>query len=315
MPKGVDLSRTRIDFIPKGLEFIFPSLRCLEIAECDLNEISREDLNGLENFETLDLRFNQLKSLPTNLFENMPKLKVIRLNNNKLQFVSSEMLKPFLGRAMTLINFRGNPKIDLAFEPKRSSVTLKQLMKQIDEKCGKPFDNEESGESQKFQGNYFEDLWQSRKFANFVVTADNGKRFQVHKSVLGMRSSTFADIFEKNVGQNEMKLDNFEADSIEEFLRYLYIGKSADKFSTMEIFALAAKFKVDDLKAKSQKILLNQINSANAFKVFTIAHRYSSDELKRKSFEQVKKSFAGFDLPENLIEMPKKLKEILEKKK
>ena len=83
-----------VEYFPRGLEKIFPSLKTVAIRKCGLKSLSREDLNGLENIECLDLSYNALHSLPTNLFTGMNKLTSISFYGNDVEYISSKIFYP-----------------------------------------------------------------------------------------------------------------------------------------------------------------------------------------------------------------------------
>jgi hypothetical protein len=214
-----------------------------------LKEISRKDLNGLENLVGLCLGNNELTSLPEDLFVNMKNLKMVSFFNNKLEFIDSKMLKPLKKNQMKSVNFSENTNINAFYESGNSDsvASLEELMRIIDEKCKKPTRHAKSSheeEFDEFKNNFLAELWANGKFSDFVIIADGPKEFHVHKTVLGLRSSAFNEMFENNFDQKELKIENLEADSVK-FLRFIYTGKMSEKFNTKEVFALAAKFKVE----------------------------------------------------------------------
>lgn len=86
----------KLESFPLGLNKVFPNLTVLGVYYHDIDSISLEDLKGLENLRTIEISGCQLKSLPSNLFENMEKLKNIYFSRNKLESISSDLLKPVL---------------------------------------------------------------------------------------------------------------------------------------------------------------------------------------------------------------------------
>jgi Leucine-rich repeat (LRR) protein len=70
----------------------------------------------------LDLGDNQLKSLPTNLFVNTPKLTAIDFEGNKIEAASSKMFQPIINNNFEYGCFSDNTKIDAHFLKKRLEV-------------------------------------------------------------------------------------------------------------------------------------------------------------------------------------------------
>lgn len=67
--------KTTVEYLPHGIQNIFPRLIGLSVFKCGLRTISREDLVGLENLTTFYVQENKLTTLPTDLFINMRNLK------------------------------------------------------------------------------------------------------------------------------------------------------------------------------------------------------------------------------------------------
>jgi Leucine-rich repeat (LRR) protein len=314
--EGILFQNTKVEYFPRGLHLFFPHLKCLKIINCGLKKIFRRDLNGFENLVELDLDNNQISTLPRNLLVNMKQLKIFIVRNNKLEFVSSQMLQPLVENKASRVSFFGNPKINDYYNSKHSLssvVSLEALMKQIDEKCNKPIENPHDDDFYEFQKDFTIKLWETGKFSDFVViAAERQKEFRVHKSVLGLRSSAFEEMFENNPDQTELKIESLKVESIEEFLRFIYTGKTSEKFNTKEVFALAAKFKVEALKCDCEEMILNELDRSNAFKTFYLGHRYSSHDLKRSAFEEIKKMLPYITLNENLIDEPEEMKKLEE---
>lgn len=86
----------RIKRIPKNLHQVFPNLRHLRITQCDIEELTREDLKGLENLEDLDVYgyHHKITSLPDDLFADMKKLRDVTIFASHLEQLSSKILLP-----------------------------------------------------------------------------------------------------------------------------------------------------------------------------------------------------------------------------
>src|SRR5690349_14285385 len=87
-------NKANVNHFPRGLEKHFPNLTHLFIFVCGIKEISRNDLKGLEGLVYLRIENCQLTSLPDDLFTEMPNLRVVLFYGNKIEFASSEFLKP-----------------------------------------------------------------------------------------------------------------------------------------------------------------------------------------------------------------------------
>lgn len=76
-----------------------------------------------------------------------------------------------------------------------------------------------------------------------------------------------------------------------------------------EVFTLATKLKVPDLKMIAQDISLDDLNESNAFKTFVFAHRYDSED-----FNEIKKMFPGTILADELVDKLEKVKKLIQGK-
>jgi hypothetical protein len=131
------IENSSVNFIPKGLNTMLPNLTAVYVINCGLKTVSREDLVGFKNVETLCLTKNELTSLPDDLFRDMPKLKRIFCENNKIEYMSSKLLKSIEGNELDFVDFRGNTNIDdyFAICLKGISKSMEELMQIIDAQC------------------------------------------------------------------------------------------------------------------------------------------------------------------------------------
>jgi Leucine-rich repeat (LRR) protein len=311
---NLDVTSARIhdlsnEYVPRGLEKLFPNMKSLVIQNCGMEMICREDFKGLENLEELDLSYNRLTSLPEDLLRGMVKLNKISFVNNRLEAISSELLEPVKG-TLESADFRGNTKINACFDPKTpESVSLVQLMEIIDTDCDLPENPKKNRKSKVLAG--FEELWASRRFSDFTIIAGS-KKFAVHKSVLGIQSSFFSAVFESDMKERiegKMEIEDFSAAAIEDFLRFLYTGKIQDKSNAMQLFELADKYDVQQLKAIAEQTILRNVNDQNSMEVLSFGNLHNSEKLKRKAFSTIGKMF-----PEilNLKDNPEILKILIQ---
>lgn len=314
---------TFLNCFPRDLQKIFPHIIIIQIQQSGLKEIFRRDLKGLENLEMIYINYNELTTLPSNLFENMPKLKVIILERNKLEFVSSKLLRPVMNNGLIYVGFSNNKSIDAGFAPwyPESVASIDVLMKIIDTKCERPkkekFDQED--EYKKAHASSIqkglEELWTSGNLSDFTIIV-NLKKFLVHKLVLRIHSQVFADKFAEKIDNvNEMKIEDVSEEAVYDFLRYLYIGELPDKNNLMDAFALAVKLKADELKSISETIICkNILNNSNAYKVFMLGHVYAAEKIKLAAFNRIRAMFPDANLPNRLMQEPEILKKIIEHK-
>lgn len=302
-------------YLLRGFSNIFPNLTFLRVYLYKLKEITRDDLVGLENLEELDASYCGLTFLPDNLFEGMRKLKVISFSNNKLVHLSSKLLKPLLLNQMSSINFENNPNINSFYDSgdKEGSVnSLEDLMDIIDKNCGPPIPS---------NGEIFttgtKTLWASKKFTDFTIVVGE-KKIHVHKNILAIHSSVFMAMLggvNKESLEGKMFIDDFSAEVVEEFLRYIYTGKIPNEKLAMDLFAIAAKYNVIKLKREFELMVLQNIDESNAYEVLVLGNLYESENMKKLAFTELNSMRQTKDLPSELINQPDRLKEYVEAKR
>jgi hypothetical protein len=144
---------------------------------------------------------------------------------------------------------------------------------------------------------------------------NKSKKLQVHKCILAAQSEVFEEMFKKDLKLTEMKVEDLKPEGIEEFFRCLYTGEIDESTkASMEIYALASKLKIPQLKIESEKIILNKIDESNAWKAFSLAHTFESNALKLGAFKEIEKMFPDRRLPPCLIDDLETVKELIKAK-
>lgn len=278
--------------VPKNLLQTFPKLKYLSLRSCGIEKVTREDLKGLEDLEHLSFGGNMLTSLPDDLFADMKKLRWIFFNDNKIERMSSKLLEP-IKSTLEYVGLEKNARIDDFFDRdghKRNN-DLAKFSAIIDSKCLPVL--------QHFERSF-------AAFGQFKVSGDfsdltlklRGKEFKVHKMVLAAQSPVFRMLFagEIETASNPFsKIKKISDETLEAFLNFFYTGKVDSSDSVFEMLELAYEFDVSELKLICTDRALVEINGSNAMEVFNLAHRFCSDDLKKKSFEIIQKLFPTLD--------------------
>lgn len=326
--KFLKFEKTVVNFFPRGINLIFPNLNKLVIFNCGLKKISRQDLIGFEKLEHLSLSKNKLTALPNDLFVDMTNLKWIDFNLNKIEFMTSKLLEPIM-KNLIRADFMHNTKISSTFNPgaEKSEISIANLMQVIDAQCFKPNDSESceinfmsEEEKRKLlttqQTKLIEgasNLWLSRKFSDFLIVAKGSIEFPVHKNILAAQSKGFAEMFEKNPNQTRIKIDIMSAEAVGEFLCFLYTGKlSHGTTYVMEIYDLANRLNVPEIKEVTGKVILRRLNDSNAYETLVFGHYLKSTKIQQAAFEKIKEMFPDKNLPDNLIDDLEGVKELIE---
>lgn len=262
----VEFSKAKVEHFPRKLEIFFPNLKSLKITKCGLKEISREDLVGLEKLSDLNLNGNQIKLLPDDLFASMPKLKKIFFDNNRIEFASSKLIEPIISNQIESFYLHGNPSIDAHYYSgaKPGCKTIQELMAMFDEKCKPPsqmiancdITKAASVDMEFFNG--FNELRRTGRLIDFVIVAGS-KEFLVHKNVLAIRSSVFAEMFEATT-YGRMDISYVSTEAVEAFLDYLYERKRPTIANGTEVFKLALKYKVKNLIAACEQVFYENLD-------------------------------------------------------
>ncbi|CRK99760.1 CLUMA_CG013017, isoform A [Clunio marinus] len=301
---------TTVNYFPQGLNKIFPNLKTVIIHDCRLKSITQRDLVGLENIRRLRCASNKISSLPDDLFENMNKLIDISFYENDLQFMSSEVLKPILKNGLKFVDFRENRSIGVAYcessykytyiANKNKVDSVAKLMAMIDEKCG------------------FKEFWITGRMSDITIVTDTEK-FKAHKFVLALQSSVFTSIFEnemKDRPSDEIQMKNINSDAVKIFLKFLYTDEVEKEGNSnlLELFSLAAKFKVENLMIIVEGMITDDLNDDNAIEIFELACRFDCDGMKTSAFEVIQSMFDK-PLKDELMNQPEVVKDLVEAKR
>jgi BTB/POZ domain len=199
--------------------------------------------------------------------------------------MNSLFLQPIIENDIKFIDFRYNKKIDAFFDPESmclgSTETVLELMNIIDVRCGNTFDIE---------------LWTEGLASDFLIVV-GAKEYRVHKSYLLLKSQLFIEMLKVHKDLCELKITDHSIEAVEDFLRFIY-GVEDQTNNPLELFTIAAKFKVEELKEKIAEKLEHQVDKSNALEMFSLGHQYESEKLKVAAFKIIKKNFSGEDLPE-----------------
>lgn len=110
--KAVLYNDVVMNFFPRNLSGVFTNLTRLTVKNCGLERLSRENLRGLENLDTLGVENNKLKALPDDLFVDMRKLRLISFKSNWLIILSSKLFLPVVRNQLVAVDLRENVAIN-----------------------------------------------------------------------------------------------------------------------------------------------------------------------------------------------------------
>lgn len=312
--EAIKFEDVKFETFPRGLHKVFPKLTSLLIKNCGLKNVSRKDLAGLENLTGFGIFSNHLTTLPNDLFVDMQKLRNISFIDNKLEFLSSKLLMPIVTNDLKYVDFRNNTNINSVFGLSSTYEvdSIKKLMEIIDKNCSSMHDKSKMSPVDERLVSGCKELWESKMFSDFVIKSES-QNFPVHRNVLSMQSRIFKEILEaeiKESGKNELMIQGCSANTVGEFLRYIYTGEEPSGSNAMELFALCSKYEITELKSSCEENIVEEIDETNAFEVLNYGHIHSSEIIKKAAFKEIRKMFSETFLSEDLMEKPDKLKEL-----
>lgn len=322
-------NHTVVKHIPKGLSKFFKNLTHFGVVGTGLKSLSKEDFHGLENLVWVSFYDNVLKTLPNNLFEGMTKLQTISFKNNLLFTVDSKLLLP-IKDSVQAVSFLGNPKINEFFkkgkqqkvrhfmraldrinaaetryrclderfdeldksciEQEKLIVDLRIQIEAADKKADKLENRAKKAEAHLSR---FEEFYAQQKYCDFAIVVHD-KEYKVHQIVLAAKSEVFDAVFtdDTQVTSSPLsKIKNFSVGAFEDFLCFFYSSRVMHKVNALELLILATEFKVPDLKSTCEEILMETLNSDNAWEIFNFASAHKSEVLRKAAFGKITRKY------------------------
>jgi len=139
---------------------------------------------------------------------------------------------------------------------------------------------------------------------NYDVTLTCGEKvFYCHKGILSARSPVFKAMFQSNMKENEsgtVEIEDIQQEVVLEFLQYIYTGTISLNFEKYgeELFAVADKYQVDQLKGACENEMISKLDAENCIEMLLLGDRYKARNLKKSAvdfFNKNKEKFDSFD--------------------
>jgi hypothetical protein len=131
--QGMLLHQLTVNFLPKFSQALKQNLQYLQIIECDLKSIEKDDLAQFPTLLYLVVDRNpQLESLKSDLFKATPDLKHICFSNDNLKTIGANILEPLKDLQVAL--FAYNPCISFRAFKKEQFEELKTKLKECQPK-------------------------------------------------------------------------------------------------------------------------------------------------------------------------------------
>ncbi|XP_073841529.1 speckle-type POZ protein-like [Musca autumnalis] len=84
---------------------------------------------------------------------------------------------------------------------------------------------------------------------------------------------------------NRIRIDDMDAEVIEEMLKFLYTGGDISGKFAEELFIAANKYSILDLQTMCENILINKMMVATVADILLLADRHTNDRLKTKAVQ------------------------------
>lgn len=292
----------------------FPNL---EVLICENNQV--EGLPGeLFKFnpkiKEINFSGNKIRDIPPSVLKNVLSLEVIDFRKN----IWYDCFYDKENSSMTLGNFKNY--IEAIWKTKISSSTqnssrVVQKSSNVIEKQPKVTQNCNVALHKSV-----EQFLTLDEFKDFTIKV-NEKVFNVHKFIFMARSLTFAQMIRETPDATEMVLTDIPLEIFEEILSYIYTDsvKIKNYEDAKKILMAAEKLKIETLKEVVVKFLTDLIKNESdldkLMEIFNLAFKFRLKNLKLKAFEEIKKHFGGVKIKDELQNQPEKLEKLIEAKK
>jgi len=339
---NVWINNCTVTRIPKGLTKIFPNMKIFEIRNSKLATIDKNDLDEYKSLEKFCCIEHPISYLSGDLFEDFINLEWIEFWGNNLQIIEPNILDGL--KKLKYVEFsRGSPhdkrfsmysrlssnasiqeiKDELAAKYSQSYVQkLNDLVNQLNHENKKLKEESEKQEAEKLiptiqpESELISDLknfLQNEKHKDFTVKIID-EEFHVHKFLLAARSPTLADIFLKSPDAENLNLVDISSSTFKHILNYIYTDEiPKDKnVNYLDLFAVTSRLKIKAFQDFAAKQISAKITADNVLDIFELSVKYEHAVLKRDTFEEIKKKYSKFQLKDELLLQPSKLKKIIE---
>ncbi|KAG5670794.1 hypothetical protein PVAND_001033 [Polypedilum vanderplanki] len=310
---------------PKFISNIDQNLNILEIVSCQLKYLNKECFIKYTELTELNIINCGLKILNGDLLENLTKIEKVSFANNKIEEIGPELLDN--QNNLKYVDFRNNKNINMIFDAgkQESTNTLDEIKNEIKEKCKpnmqaikrtrsssiSPMSSIIQNTMQQNMPYNLQKIFDDPAYKDFTINISESS-FKVHKILFAARSPTLAEIFKNNPEAQELNLRDIPEETFKAIHDFIYNNHLPNDVNFIEVYAAAARLKIDDLMDTIVAHLLTNVDKKNAIDALTLSNKFNIDELRTKSFEAIQsKIFPERKLDEKLAREPEKLKEII----
>jgi hypothetical protein len=241
------------------LTAIFKNLISLYINNMGIERLGKKDLVGLSGLQTINIQDVRLRSLDSNLFEDMRSLKTIKFLHCGLEFVSSRVLKPIFGNQLKKLIFN-----DCVWDH-TSDVPVSVFMESIDAAFSPPLFES------RFTTNRFTPAIATGKHSDLkIVGGFPGQQdtFSSHKFIVEGQSQTSSKLRLKFATQRLLKSSRLMIfnQTIRGMLNWIYTDAIQEEVDVFELYRIAEKYNIEALMRRSE-IILSRISPLTVIKI------------------------------------------------
>eukprot|EP00095_Tigriopus_kingsejongensis_P001346 snap_masked-scaffold1057_size73593-processed-gene-0.19 protein:Tk01346 transcript:snap_masked-scaffold1057_size73593-processed-gene-0.19-mRNA-1 annotation:"speckle-type poz isoform x2" len=143
--------------------------------------------------------------------------------------------------------------------------------------------------SQEGRISHLEDM----KYTDLALVCE-GREFPCHKFMLARKSDVFDAMFSHEFREsvsNQVHITDLDADSVQEMIRFLYIGRvwHMDRVNR-GLFVTADKYNIGELKEACEKSLSSTMSVGNVCSLLLFARDRMADQLKKKAIEFISRN-------------------------
>jgi len=127
--------------------------------------------------------------------------------------------------------------------------------------------------------------------SDVTITAAGDQSFQCHKIQLASRSDVFAAMFSHDMKENnngEVRINDFEADTVNDFINFMYEGKVDDTARyNLNLLRIADKYNVQVLKRRCEEYLSYNLDDSNVMTCWITSDRNNAAYLKVRALSYI----------------------------
>lgn len=133
-------------------------------------------------------------------------------------------------------------------------------------------------------------LFEDKKNTDLTILVGSGtqEKYLAHKCILMARSDVFAAMLENEMAEKKsgiIEIIDCDASSFKNFLLFIYTGKIDNLSNTnvVQLYKLAHKYNVQDLKKNCTSFMKRNIDVSNLFNIIILANEFEEIEIMNEA--------------------------------